>query len=359
MDKDERPSANATAPQLPQWLSTAEAIRLLRTMARIRAFEEAALEQYRQGAIPGSLHVSIGQEACSAGACAALRDQDLVIGTHRSHGDVIARGGDVRRMMAELFGRATGYCGGKGGSMHILDAARGVLGANGIVAAGLPIAVGVSLWTDMQGTGSVVLAFFGDGAVAKGNFHEALTLSAMWRTPTIFFCQNNQYAVSMSIRDVYPHTSIDALAASHGIPTAHIDGNDVLCVLQETRKACGRSREGGGPSVIVADTYRWMGHNVADSGAYRAADEVTAWRAKDPMERLSALLLGGDVISSAELDRLQDEVQAEIRDAVSYAQESAEPAAEDAYLDVFSEQFSVFPGMGVTVARPDPAAATY
>jgi pyruvate dehydrogenase E1 component alpha subunit len=335
---------------MPEWLTAAEALDLLTTMTRIRAFEEAALEQYRQGSIPGSLHVSIGQEACSAGACAALGQADLVLGTHRSHGDVIARGGDLRRMMAELFGRSTGYCGGKGGSMHILDAAKGVLGANGIVAAGLPIAVGVSLWAQMRQSGRVVLAFFGDGAVAKGNFHEALTLSAMWQTPIIFFCQNNQYAVSMSIADVYPHTSIDVLASAHGIPADHIDGNDVTGVLLATRRACERTRAGGGPSVIVADTYRWMGHNVADPGAYRGAGEVAEWKARDPVARLAALMTGAGLIDAAGLARLTSQIQAEVDQAVAYAAGSPQPEPQDAYADVFSARYQVLAGAGVVPA---------
>jgi acetoin:2,6-dichlorophenolindophenol oxidoreductase subunit alpha len=355
MVNDDPRAAGPVRGTLPQWLPADQALDLLKTMTRIRAFEEAALEQYRQGSIPGSLHVSIGQEACSAGACAALDEQDLVLGTHRSHGDVIARGGDLRRMMAELFGRQTGYCGGKGGSMHILDAAKGVLGANGIVAAGLPIAVGVSLWAQMRQSGSVVLAFFGDGAVAKGNFHEALTLSAMWQTPIIFFCQNNQYAVSMSIADVYPRTSIGQLAASHGIPADHIDGNDVIGVLQASRQAAERTRAGGGPSVIVADTYRWLGHNVADPGAYRSEAEVAAWRARDPLARLSGLLLGGDVIDADGLATLRAEIQAQVDDAISFARQSPDPAAQDAYRDVLSGRYQVLADAGVVSAEARPA----
>lgn len=328
-------------------------LRLLRTMLLIRAFEEAALEQYKLGAIPGALHVSIGQEACSTGACAALADGDLVIGTHRSHGDVIARGGDVRRMMAELFGRATGSCGGKGGSMHILDAERGVLGANGIVAAGLPIAVGAGLRLARREPRGVALAFFGDGAVAKGNFHESLTLAAMWRTPTVFFCQNNTYAVSMSIARVYPGTSLAELAGSHGLPAVQVDGNDVRAVRAATEVACARARAGEGPTAIVADTYRWHGHNVSDAGTYRTADEIAAWRTRDPIARFRARLLEEGAAEEGELLALEQAAAAEVDEAVAFARESPEPPPAAALDDVLSSRFRVLPQGGVALA---PAA---
>lgn len=359
-DAAARGSASAPGgpgPGVPQWLSSALGRSLLRTMLLIRAFEEAALEQYKEGNVPGALHVSIGQEACSTGACAALADGDLVIGTHRSHGDVIARGGDPKRMMAELFGRSTGYCRGKGGSMHILDAGRGVLGANGIVAAGLPIAVGASLRAGLQDPPAVVLAFFGDGAVAKGNFHEALTLAAMWRTPTIFFCQNNSYAVSMSIDDVYSRTSIRELAAAHGMPAERIDGNDVLTVLSATRAACDRARQGGGPSVVVADTYRWMGHNVSDAGLYRRPEELEEWRRRDPVAHLSTALLDAGLASADDIRDIHGDVTSEIAAALAFARESPEPPAAMAYDDVYSDRYRVLERTGAVLAGHEERAA--
>jgi len=329
---------------LPGGISVTLALQFLETMIRIRKFEEAALEEYKKANIPGALHVSIGQEACSTGAGAALEPQDLVIGTHRSHGDVIARGGDLDRMMAELFGKLTGYCHGKGGSMHILDAERGVLGANGIVAAGLPIAVGASLCSDMQQRDRVVLAFIGDGAVAKGNFHESLTLAAMWRTPTVILCQNNQYAVSMSIRQVYPETTIVDLARSHGVSTTHVDGNDVVAVYQATRQAAALARAGGGPSVIVADTYRWLGHNVSDSGSYRSTEEQSRWRSRDPVASFVRRLEEVTAIDAEGLRQIEDDVNAEVRAAVSFAASGDDPAPEDAFADVFSPAFKIVGG---------------
>lgn len=341
--------AKPGADDAPEWPPVADAVELLRMMTRIRAFEEAALEHYRRGSIPGSLHVSIGQEACSAGGCAALDVGDLVIGTHRSHGDVIARGGDMRRMMAELFGRTTGYCAGKGGSMHILDADLGVIGANGIVGAGLPIAVGVGLWNDMRGTGKVVLAFFGDGAVAKGNFHEALTMAGMWQLPVIFFCQNNQYAVSMSITDVYPRTSIDAIAGGYGLPSVRVDGNDAIAVLAAAKQARQRCLGGGGPSMIVADTYRWFGHNVADPARYRDEAEVAAWRARDPIARLADELVRRGVLSGAGLGQLREEAKAEVQVAIDFAEHSPEPEPGQAFIDALSADYQILPRAGVAV----------
>jgi len=316
--------------------SVSLAIELYRTMVRIRRFEEEALLNYKLGKIPGSLHVSIGQEACSAGAGAALNATDYVVGTHRSHGDVIARGARLDRMMAELFGRVDGYSAGKGGSMHIMDAERGILGANGIVAAGLPIAAGAGLSAALRGSGQVALAFFGDGALAKGNFHESLNLASIWSLPVIFFCQNNQYAVSMSIQEAHRVEAITVHAAAYGIPGDEIDGNDVAAVFRATRVAAERARAGDGPTLIAAKTYRWMGHNVSDIGRYRTAEELATWKGRDPIAAWRHRLIEGRTASGDELDAIDRDVDIEISRAVSAADASPHPSAEAALDHVYA-----------------------
>ena len=316
-------------------VSGALAMDLYATMVRIRRFEEEALVNYKLGKIAGSLHVSIGQEACSAGAGAALSDGDYIIGTHRSHGDVIGRGARLDRMMAELFGRVDGYSAGKGGSMHIMDASRGILGANGIVAAGLPIAVGAGLSAKLRGSGQVVLAFFGDGAVAKGNFHESLNLASIWNLPVIFFCQNNQYAVSMSIREAHRTEAISGHAQAYGIAGAEIDGNDVVAVFESTLQAIERARAGGGPTLVSALTYRWMGHNVSDPGKYRTQEESESWRARDPIERLRAAMLKEGIATTEELAEVDRAVDRQVEAAVTFADASPHPAPETALFDVY------------------------
>lgn len=328
-------TGRSAAPPSLGSMSGEVALELYATMVRIRRFEEEALVNYKLGKVVGSLHVSIGQEACSAGAGAALRDGDYIIGTHRSHGDVIGRGARLDRMMAELFGRVDGYSGGKGGSMHIMDASRGILGANGIVAAGLPIAVGAGLSAQLRGSKQVVLAFFGDGAVAKGNFHESLNLASIWSLPVIFFCQNNQYAVSMSIREAHRTEAISSHAQAYGILGIEVDGNDVIAVYEATRSAIERARAGDGPTLISALTYRWMGHNVSDPGKYRTQEESASWKARDPIQRLRAAVLKEGIATTEALAQLDRDIDREIEAAVSFADASPHPAPEAALFDVY------------------------
>lgn len=316
-------------------------LHMYRTMITIRRFEEEALLQFQAGAIPGALHISIGQEACSAGACAALRTGDLMFGTHRSHGDVIARGGEPSRMMAELFGRVDGYCKGKGGSMHIMDIDRGILGANGIVGGGLPIAVGAGLSSKLRGSGQVVLAFFGDGAFGEGDFHESLNLASVWNLPVVFFCQNNQYAVSTNIRDSQRVESLATYGASYNIPGKEIDGNDVLMVHEEALSAAERARRGLGPTLLVATTYRLMGHMVGDPGAYRSDDEIQAWKRRDPILTFRRDLLERRVTSEDALNTIEKQVIKDIEAAVAFATASPHPKPEDAMRDVFYEAATV------------------
>src|SRR4051794_1263087 len=252
-------------------------------MALIRAFETRVAELYRDGEIPGFVHVSLGQEAVAAGVGTALQEGDYLATTHRGHGHCLARGVDVDRMMAELFARADGICGGKGGSMHIADPARGVLGANAIVGASMPLAVGAALSSKLLRQGRVAVAFFGEGAVNQGAFHEALNLAAVWDAPVLFVCENNLYAEFSDSRRMTRVPSVAQRTAAYGVDAVVVDGNDVEQVHGVTADAAARCREGHGPVLIEAETYRWHGHYEGDAQPYKPEDESTAWRGRDPL----------------------------------------------------------------------------
>jgi pyruvate dehydrogenase E1 component alpha subunit len=294
-------------------------------MIRIRAFEEMAEQLYMRGLVHGTMHLSIGQEASAVGAVLALRPDDYILSTHRGHGHCIAKGANLGRMMAEFMGRETGYCRGRGGSMHIADVEGGNLGANGIVAGGLPIAVGVGLSMQLQGLSRVCLAFFGDGAANEGAFHEALNVAAIWNLPVVFFCENNNYAMSMAVRDAFPTELISERAAAYNIPGVTIDGNNLQAVYAAAVAAVARAREGGGPSLIEARTYRWRGHSKSDRNLYRTQDEIALWKERDPIVRLRERLLGDEVIGQADAEAMAAQVQQEIAAAVAFAEGSPEP----------------------------------
>jgi len=312
---------------------------MYRRMVEIRVFEETAADLFMKGRLPGFLHSSVGQEASSVGACAALRPDDYMTSTHRGHGDIIAKGASLDRMMAELFAKKTGYCKGKGGSMHIADLDLGILGATGIVGGGLPYAVGAALGFKMKGTDQVVLAFFGDGGSNTGAFHEALNLAAVWNLPVIFFCHNNQYAettpqwVHQKIKD------IAVRAQAYGIPGVVVDGMDVLAVYETTRAAVERARSGQGPTLIESKTYRFMGHFVGDPGVgiYRTREEVEEWRKRDPIPGFRKVLIAAGVATEAELNRIDEDVAREVEEAIRFAEESPEPELEEALQDIFVE----------------------
>ncbi len=317
-------------------LSADELRDLYRKMWEIRAFEEKAIELFTAGELPGFLHSQIGQEAVCVGTCAALRTDDYVTSTHRGHGDLIAKGARLDRMMAELFAKETGYCRGKGGSMHIFDFGLGVLGANGIVGAGLPIACGAALSARLRGTDQVSVSFFGDGATNEGAFHEALNLASTWALPTVFVCHNNEYAestprlVQQKIRD------IALRAAAYDMPGVVVDGMDVLAVYGTVAEAVARARAGEGPTLVEAKTYRFFGHYVGDPGVYRTDEEVRAWKARDPILALGKKLVGSEAFSQAELDAVEAEVRAGVEDAVAFARESPEPDLQVAFEDVYA-----------------------
>ncbi len=305
-------------------------------MVKIRFFEERAISEYRKG-LPGFVHPSIGQEAIPAGVCAFLREDDYTITTHRGHGDIIAKGAQLDRMMAELFAKKTGYCKGKGGSMHIADVSRNILGATGIVGDGLPIAAGVGAALKMQKLDSIMVAFFGDGATNSGAFHEGIGLAAAWCLPVLFVCQNNGYQQSTPTRDYCRLTDIADRAKGYGIPGMSVDGNDAIAVAEVAREAIERCRKGEGPILIVGNTYRTVGHHMGDPGtSYRSKEEVEEWKKKDPIKRLRQQLVGNKMATDAELDKIEKNVLRELDEAVKFAQESPEPAPEEALEDIYA-----------------------
>ncbi len=312
-------------------------------MALIRQFELRAIEERKKGLIPGFIHPYIGEEACAVGACAALACDDVITSTHRGHGHLIAKGGDVRRMMAELAARQTGYCAGKGGSLHMTDFDLGILGANGIVAGGIPMAVGAALAfklrSDLSSQGSglrVALAFFGDGATNQGAFHEALNLAGLWKLPVILFCENNQYGEGTPQHKQAPITRLSQRAASYAMPGVTVDGNDVEAVYQATCEAVQRARAGEGPTFIEGVTYRYRGHYEGDPQVYRSREEVAAWEVRDPIPRWRQTLLarGAPEHLLAEIDRA---VLALLDEAVDFARSSPPARPEDALEGVYGD----------------------
>jgi len=294
---------------------------LYRRMRLIRRFEEQASVLYRDSQIPGFLHLSIGQEATAVGACWHLDERDVITSTHRGHGHCIAKGLEVTEMFAELMGRSTGTCQGRGGSMHIADPRKGIFGANGIVAGGLPIAVGAATAAQLRQTGGVVVAFFGDGAVGQGMFHEAVNLAAVWQLPVVFFCENNHYAEFSSASDQH-RASLADRARGYGIDYAAVDGNDVVAVATQMAELVSGLRAGAGPVLLEAATYRWHGHYEGDPERYREASELEEWKKRDPLLVLAKHL---DTAQVAQIDR---EVDAQIDEAVAVALAAPEPAPE-------------------------------
>ncbi|HXQ20539.1 MAG TPA: thiamine pyrophosphate-dependent dehydrogenase E1 component subunit alpha [Candidatus Acidoferrales bacterium] len=312
---------------------------MYRTMVTIRRFEETIRDLFFQGQIPGFVHVSIGEEAVPTGVCAALTDKDYITTTHRGHGHMLAKGGEPKRMMAELFGRKTGYCKGKGGSMHIVSYELGILGANGIVGAGIPIATGAALASSFRGNEAVAVSFFGDGASNEGTFHESLNLASLWKLPAIYVCQNNAYAEFTATSESTSVKDIAVRAAGYDMPGVVVDGNDVLAVYEVMRQAVTRAKKGEGPTLIEAKTYRWEGHVVGEQAFvadYRDPQEIAAAKQRCPIVLFTQKLLETGFVAAAELERIQREVQATIDDAVAFAQSSPLPDVSEATQDVFA-----------------------
>lgn len=306
-------------------------------MVRIREFETKAQNLFADGKIPGFVHLYLGEEAIATGICEGLRDDDYIVSTHRGHGHIVAKGGDLNFMVAELFGKSTGYCKGKGGSMHIADRDKGILGANGIVGAGQDIAVGAGLSAAYRGTDQVCVCFFGDGSTNQGTFHEALNLAAIWKLPIIFVCENNHYGISMSQSRHQAIKNIADRAKGYGIPGFVIDGNDVMAVNEAANKAIARARKGEGSTLLECKTYRWRGHFEGDPAKYKPAEEQAAWLKKDPIPKFKKYLLDNKIATEQELDALVQQVREEIAAAIKFAEESPDPALETVAQDIYSD----------------------
>jgi pyruvate dehydrogenase E1 component alpha subunit len=302
----------------------------LLTMWTIRRFEEAVDDLFGRGLMHGTMHLSIGQEASATGACLALRPDDAITSTHRGHGHCIAKGADLTRMMAELLAKETGYCRGRGGSMHIADTATGNLGANGIVAGGIPIATGAALAYQLRGEDRVVACFFGDGAANEGAFHEAVNLAAIWKLPVVFICENNKYGMSFSTEKSFAIENISERAAGYGIPGVTVDGNDLDVVHEAVSTAVTRARSGEGPTLVENLTYRWKGHSKSDKNLYRTKEEIAEWRDQDPILRFEAQVKESGVLSEEEVQAVRTQAMEQMRDAVRQA--NAAPDADPADL---------------------------
>jgi pyruvate dehydrogenase E1 component alpha subunit len=308
----------------------------LRLMLTIRLFDERALALYRAGEMRGTTHPYIGMEAVGVGVMLALRADDYVTSTHRGHGHTIAKGGDPRRMMAELLGRATGYSGGKGGSMHIADMDKHMLGANGIVGGGMGLATGAALTARLQQTGAVAICFFGDGALEQGILHETTNLAAIWKLPVVYVCENNQYA--MSARSDWSVAGGDPArrAAGYGIPGISVDGMDLFTVHAQATELVERARRGDGPSYLVCNTYRFHGHHAGDPLNYREKEEVERWRQQDPIERVKSAIVERGVLAADEIADLERRIEAQIDEAVEFARSSPDPTPDQLMTDIYA-----------------------
>ena len=311
-------------------------IQMYAGMLRVRLFEERVRELFAGGRIPGFLHTSVGQEAIAVGVAAALRPDDYMLSTHRGHGHLVAKGGSLRRLMAELYGKANGLCHGKGGTMHIADASVGYLGANGVLASGCVLAPGVGLSIKHRKSGQVVVTFFGDGAANRGPFHEGVNMAALWKLPVVFVCENNRWASTTAHALSTADGSIAARAAGYGIPGEATDGNDVLAVWEAVTRAAERARRGDGPSLVEAHTIRWVGHFEGDPQAYRPRSEAAEGRQRDPIARLESVLRAQHLLDDAHAARIRDGIVAEIDDAVAHAEASPLPQPHDALTDLFA-----------------------
>lgn len=314
-----------------------ECLELYRGMQRIRQFEDTAMKLSMNGEVPGFLHLYTGEEAIATGVCSNLRKDDYITSTHRGHGHIAAKGGDLATMFAELLGKKTGYCHGKGGSMHIADPKLGILGANGIVGAGHEIAAGAGYGIQIRGTDQVCVCFFGDASTNQCTFHEGINVASVWKLPVVFVCENNLYGISVrQDRHQNIHDVADR-AAAYGIPGIVVDGNDVLAVKEASAEAIDRARRGLGPTLIECKTYRHHGHFVGDPANYRPKEEVEAWMQKDPIKLFPKYLLEHDICTEAELKHIEDDVAAQIEAGVKFAKESPYPDPEDALKDVYSD----------------------
>ena len=301
------------------------------TMYKMRRFEEEVFEFYKRGLMPGLAHLYLGEEAVATGVCRALEEHDYIGSTHRGHGHLVGRGADIKKMMAEILGKETGYSKGKGGSMHIMAMDKGILGANGIVGGEIPIAVGAAYKSKYKNSGEVTVAFFGDSATNEGTFHESINMAAAWDLPIVFVIENNLYGISVDIRRVTKEHDLAKRAVGYGIEGVIVDGNDVYAVYEAAKKAVDKARAGGGPTLIECKTYRWQGHHVGDPGLYRPREEFDHWKAYDPIVNFKKLGL----LDEADQKQIEEDVERQIQEAVKFAEESPYPDPSEAFEDVF------------------------
>ena len=311
-------------------------ILMFRTMVRIRRFEERVAREFADGNIPGSVHLYIGEEAVATGAIAHLKKEDYIMSTHRGHGHLIAKGGETDKMMAELFAKKTGYCLGKGGSMHIADLDIGMLGAAGIVGSGIPIATGAALSAQMRGTDQVTICFFGDGASNTGRFHEGINMASVWHLPIVFICENNLWAVSVPTSTSLNIPNVADRAVGYGIPGVVVDGMDVMAVYEAAGEAVNRARKGQGPTLIEAKTYRFRGHFEGDSGTYRPKEEIEKWMQRDPINNYKAKLLEMKVLTEKQAEDIDKEALAEMEAAMKFAHDSPFPELKETLENVYT-----------------------
>ena len=309
---------------------------MYRKMLEIRLFEEKVFDLYGQNLVPGTIHLYAGEEAVAVGVCSNLNVDDYITSTHRGHGHCIAKGADLRRTMAEILGKKTGYCKGKGGSMHIADFSVGMLGATAVVGAGLPIAVGAGLSAKLRKTSQVVACFFGEGASNQGTFHESINMASVWALPVVFVCENNLYAMGTRQSRIMSVQNVADRASAYGIPGVMVDGNDVLVVYEAARTAVERARAGKGPTLMECKTYRHKGHSRVDSGKYRPKEEVEEWLGKDPIKRFRQAMLGNGILTQTELEHVEKEVANEVADAVKFALDSPYPEGKEALENVYA-----------------------
>jgi len=317
-------------------ISKEKKLRLYRKMYEIRAFEEKLYYLFLHENVPGTMHQYNGQEAVAVGFCENLKKDDYITSTHRGHGHCIAKGVDLKGMMAEMFGKSTGVCKGMGGSMHLADFGVGILGAIGIVGAGIPIATGAALSAKMRKSAQVTVCFFGDGAVNEGTFHEALNMAGLWKLPVVYVIENNLYGFSTHIDRVTPITDLSRRADSYAMPGYSIDGNDIFTVYRTAKEAVERARKGHGPTLVECKTYRFKGHSRFEPANYRTKEELEEWLKKDPLERLKKHLLKEENLSEKDLEEIRTRVDREIDEAVDFAKKSPDPEPDDALKYIYA-----------------------
>ena len=316
-------------------MSEEEALKMYREMLEIREFEHRVYEFYSRNEIRGSVHLYAGEEAVAVGACSALEEEDMITSTHRGHGHCLAKGGNLKKMMAELFGKQDGYCKGKGGSMHIADLDSGILGANGIVGGGIPLAVGSAWASDYKEKDEVTLCFFGDGAINQGAFHEAANVASLWDLPVVFVCENNKYGMTVPLEKASAVPDLAKRAEAYGIEGVEIEGNEVLTVHGTVKEAVKKAREERRPTLVVANTYRYYGHSGSDPCAYRSDEEEEKWDNKDPLDLYREKLIEKGIVTEEEADEIEEKTEERLQEAVEFAKNSPNPDPQELYEDIF------------------------